>query len=161
MKKIFLFSILLLAFVSCQDDVSFNNPSFEGKKDGVLWRAVDARATIAANGSLTIEAYNRSEVLTLKTINKAPQTYPLGTGGGNLATYVFSEDNGTITYTSEDLEEYQNGEIVIQEYDAVNQTVTGTFKFNVKNIDPAASDDPTINYQYGKFYKVPVTNFTL
>ncbi|HSN49265.1 MAG TPA: DUF6252 family protein, partial [Flavobacterium sp.] len=61
MKKQFLYLLFLVAFISCQDDVKFNNPTFEGQKDNVFWRAVDAKAILAANGSLTIEAYTRNE----------------------------------------------------------------------------------------------------
>jgi hypothetical protein len=154
MKKIFLFSVLLLAFVSCSEDVKFNNPSFEGKKDGVFWRAVDYKATIT-NSGLVIQAFSSKEVVTLKTISATPQTYPLGTSS-NIASYVFTSANVTTTYTSEDKKVSEGSEIVIEEYDAVNKTVSGTFKFNVKNLDASSLEVPTVNFQYGRFYKIPV-----
>lgn len=157
MKKFFLFSILALVLVSCGDDVEFNDPSFEAKKDGILWRAVDTKATLAANGSLIIQAYNNKEVVTLTTISVKPQTYPLGTSADNSATYVFSDANETLTYTSEDEEISKDSRIVIEKYDAVNNTVTGSFIFNVKNVDEESTAPAIINYQYGKFYRIPVT----
>lgn len=57
MKKHFLYLILFFTLIACTTDVEFNNPTFEGQKDNVFWRAVDAKAILAANGSLTIEAY--------------------------------------------------------------------------------------------------------
>ena len=67
MKKQLLILFLFISFISCTDEVKFNNPAFEGQKDNVFWRAVDVKASIGTGGSLTIEAYTRNEVLTLKT----------------------------------------------------------------------------------------------
>jgi hypothetical protein len=155
MKKQLLFIFLLFAFISCTDDVKFNSPSFEGRKDNVFWRAVDSKAILASNGSLSIEAFTRNEKVTLKTTSTLPQTYILGTGTAIIATYVLTEASGTITFSTGT--GIGDGEIVIEEYDAVNKTVTGTFKFNAENIlnNPLAGS--ILNFQYGTFYKVPVT----
>ncbi len=159
MKKHILFIVILFAFISCESDVKFNNPTFEGQKDNVFWRAVDSKATLATNGSLTIEAFTRNEKVTLKTTSTTAQTYPLGTSTSKTATYVLTDANGTITFsTGIGIGE---GQIVIEEYDAVNKTVTGTFKFNAENINNNPLAGPLLNFQYGVFYKVPVTTPTL
>ncbi len=155
MKKLVLYTLLLFAFVSCQDEVKFNSPTFEGNKDNVFWRAVDSKAILAANGSLSIEAYTRNEKVTLKTTSTTAQTYPLGTSTSKTATYVFTDANGTITFSTGN--GVGNGEIVIEEYDAVNKTVSGTFKFNAENINDNPLAGPILNFQYGVFYKVPVS----
>lgn len=155
MKKQILFIVLLFAFISCQDEVKFNNPTFEGQKDNVFWRAVDSKALLAADGSLIIEAYTRNEKVTLKTTSTIAQTYPLGTSTSNMATYVLTKTNGTITFSTGI--GIGNGEIAITEYDAVNKTVSGTFKFNAENVDNNPLAGPILNFQYGVFYKVPVT----
>lgn len=64
MKKQFLYLFIFFAFISCSDNVKFNNPAFEGQKDNVFWRAVDSKATLV-NGILTIEGFTRNEKLTL------------------------------------------------------------------------------------------------
>ena len=64
MKNQFLYIIVLFAFVFCQEDVEFNNPSFQDQKDNVFWRAINIKATLAANASLSIEGYTRKEKLT-------------------------------------------------------------------------------------------------
>lgn len=159
MKKQVLYILLLFAFISCQDDIKFNSPSFQGQKDNVFWRAIDSKAILAANGSLSIEAYTRNEKLTLKTTSTIAQTYPLGTSTSKMATYVLTDANGTITFsTGIGIGE---GQIVIEEYDAVNKTVTGTFKFNAENVNNNPLVGPTLNFQYGVFYKVPVSSLTL
>jgi hypothetical protein len=65
MKSILVCFIILLSLGSCQEDVRFNNPSFQGLKDNVFWRY--NQATIETNGSLIIKAYTGNEVVTLKT----------------------------------------------------------------------------------------------
>lgn len=155
MKKLHLYTILLFAFISCQDEVKFNSPSFQGQKDNVFWRAVDSKAILATNGSLSIEGYTRNEKLLLKTTSTTPQTYPLGTSTSKMATYILTSDNGTITFSTGN--GIGDGEIVIEEYDAINKTVTGTFKFNAENVNNNPLGGPVLNFQYGHFYKVPVT----
>ncbi|MDD5150906.1 MAG: DUF6252 family protein [Flavobacterium sp.] len=155
MKKQFLYIIVLFAFISCQEDVKFNNPAFEGQKDNVFWRAIDAKATLVG-GSLIIEGYTRNEKLTLKTTSTNPGTYFLGTGVLNTVVYVLTDTDGTITFsTGFGIGE---GQIVITEYDVLNNTITGTFKFNAANVYNNPLAGPNLNFQYGHFYKVPVSN---
>ena len=154
MKRQFLYILLLIAFISCQDDVKFNSPSFEGQKDNVFWRAIDSKAILAANGSLSIEGYTRNEKLTLKTTSKNLGTYILGINNLNTVAYVLTDANGTITFSTGIGK--GDGEIVIEEYDAVNKTVTGTFKFNAVNVNNNPLAGPILNFQYGHFYKITV-----
>ena len=156
MKKQLLYLFLILAFASCSEEVKFNNPAFEGRKDNVFWRAVQTRATLASNGSLTIEGYTRNETMTLKTTSVKLDSYTLGTSNSNTATYVLTDASGTITFSTGT--NIGNGEIVLEEYDAVNKTVTGTFKFNAENIKNNPLAGPLMNFQYGRFYKVPVSS---
>jgi hypothetical protein len=156
MKNSFLYSFLFFVFISCSDDVKFNNPTLEGQKDNVFWRAIDSRAYFStSNGTLSIEGYTRNEKLTLKTDATLTQTYILGTSNLKTATYALTDTNGTITFTTG--LNIGNGEIVINEYDIIKKTVTGTFKFNANNVNNNPLGGPTLNFQYGRFYKVPVT----
>jgi hypothetical protein len=99
MKKQFLIIIVLFAFISCQEDVRFNNPSLQGLKDNVLWRAVDSRATIEANGSLTIKGYAQNEIVTLKASSVGSGTYVLGTTNqANLGSCALSNGAGGVEY---------------------------------------------------------------
>jgi hypothetical protein len=159
MKNQFLYLFLFFAFISCSTEVKFNNPAFEGQKDNVFWRAVDAKASLGSGGSLIIEAYTRNEILTLKTTSATAQTYPLGTSTSKMATYVLKDANGTITFSTGI--GIGNGEIVIEEYDAVNNTVTGTFKFNAENIFNNPLAGPFLNFQHGHFYKTPIVSTSL
>ncbi len=154
MKKQFLFMIMLFSLISCTEDVSFNNPSFQGLKDNVFWRAVESKASIAANGSLTIEAYSGNEVITLNATSTTAQTYFLGTSTSKTAKYALTDKDGTITFTTG--LELGDGQIVITDYDEVNKTVSGTFKFNAENTDNNPLVGPILNFQQSVFYKVPI-----
>lgn len=159
MKKKFLYLFLFFAFISCQEDVKFNNPSFQGLKDNVFWRAVDSKAILSTNGSLSIEAYTRNEKVILKTTSILPQTYILGTSTSKSASYVLTDPSGIITFSTGI--NFGEGQIEITEYDAVNKTVTGTFRFNAENnsVDNPLVG-PVLNFQNGVFYKIPVVMYS-
>ena len=156
MKKHLLFFVLLFSLFSCQEDVSFNNPAFQANKDNVFWRAVQSRATVNSGGSLVMEAYTATEVVTLKTNSAAVGTYYLGTSPMVTASYVYTDPVTKETITFSTGFGVGNGQIVITEYDAVAKTISGTFKFNLENTFDNPLAGPTMNFQYGVFYKVPV-----
>lgn len=234
MKRFLSLILIAAAMTSCQEDVKFNDPGFQGLKDDVYWRANDARAYISAAGRLTIEALTEYEQLTLNTTNANLGTYVLGTTNtNNAATYTSSLDgvdleyatiavpgpvstftlvsggtgytsgssipttggtgsglsvnvtansSGVVTgltlasrgnaYTAGDLitvsggnvnctfrvfnVQNSNGEIVITEYDNVNMTISGKFKFNAANVNNNPFGGPILNFQYGEFYKIPI-----
>lgn len=154
MKKIFLLLVVLAGFSSCSENITRNNPSVQGLKDDVLWRAGGSSATIGANGELTITAAYQFETLVLKTTSTVAQVYPLGTSVSKQATFIYSNGGQELTYSTGI--DQGDGQIVIKEYDAVNNTVTGTFRFNAINTDQNPLGGPTLNFQQGIFYKVPV-----
>ena len=154
MKKKCIGFLFLIALVSCQEDIKFNNPSFQGVKDNVFWRAISYNATRSTSGVLTIEAYTRNEVVTLKTSASTVGIYQLGTSTSNTASYkITNKTASTLFSTGSD---FGDGEIEITNYDAVNKTVTGTFKCNVENVDNDPLFGPSINFQYGNFFQIPV-----
>jgi Family of unknown function (DUF6252) len=156
MKKVFQCLIILSLFISCQEDVKFNTPALQGMKDNVFWRAIDSKATLSATGALEIVGYTSNEKLTLKTTSTALQIYFLGTSDSKKATYELKDSNGTIVFSTGF--GVGDGQIVITEYDAVNNTVSGTFKFNAENTLDNPLAGPVVNFQQGVFYKVPVSS---
>jgi len=154
MSRFFSIIALVLILVSCEDQVKFNNPAVQGLKDNVVWRATLFTAVQAEDGSLTIEAYQKNEILTLTTSATSVQTYPLGVDLINKATLVEKVGDAKTVFSTGI--NSGNGQIVITELDAVNHTITGEFKFNALNtaVDPLAG--PNVNFQKGIFYKVPL-----
>ncbi len=154
MKKLFCLFLVISTFTSCQEEIKFNNPSFQGIKDNVFWRAISYDATLSSSRVLTIKAYTRNEIVTLKTSTNAVNTYALGTGISNIASYEINNKMDKIIFSTGI--DYGDGEIVITNYDAVNKTVSGTFKFNVDNIGNNPLYGSSINFQNGFFYQIPI-----
>lgn len=234
MKRFLPLFVIAIAFSSCQEDVKFNNPGFQGQKDDVFWRANDARAYVSETGKLRIDAYTQYELVTLNTASANAGTYVLGTtnvnnsatytsnfndvalayatiavpgpvglvtltaggtgyssgtsvattggAGSGLTVNTTANASGVITtvaissrgnaYMAGDIitisggnvnakfrvtnVQNSNGEIKITEFDQVNFTVSGTFKFNAANSNDSPFGGPILNFQYGEFYKVPI-----
>jgi hypothetical protein len=156
MKKVFQYLIILSLFISCQEDVKFNTPALQGIKDNVFWRAIDSKATISATGALEIVGYTSNEKLTLKTTSTTAQVYFLGTSDSKKVVYELNDSSGIVVFSTGF--GLGDGQIVITEYDAVNNTVSGTFKFNAENIFDNPLAGPMLNFQQGVFYKVPVSS---
>ena len=101
MKRFLPLFIIALAFSSCQEDVKFNNPGFQGQLDDVFWRANDARAYVSGTGKLTIYAYTAYEKITIKANSTNPGTYILGTTNtNNSASYSSSFNDILLEYAT-------------------------------------------------------------
>lgn len=146
---------MITLFSSCEENVKFNNPAVQGRLDNATWRAIDFQAFVDLNGALTINAYTSNQVLTLKTPSKNIGVYVLGENTARSATF-------TATYSGQDVIFTTgsgiggDGQILIDEYDAVNNTVSGEFRFNAVNIENNPLGGELLNMQEGIFYKVPV-----
>ncbi|THD33234.1 DUF6252 family protein [uncultured Flavobacterium sp.] len=151
MKKILSLLMLVAVFISCEDDATFNNPSVQGKKDNVRWRASSSYATITG-GVLTVYGNTPFETLTLTTASIAPGTYTLGVSSANKATYTYEADGVTSVYTTGT--GVGDGQIKIEQ--SPEGTVTGTFYFNAPSTTADPIGAPVVNYQEGHFYRVPI-----
>jgi hypothetical protein len=76
-------------------------------------------------------------------VNYYPGDYITITGGGNNATFYVMNIVGS------------NGEVDIT--DNSDGTISGTFKFNAVNTNGNPNAAANVNFQYGTFYKIPVT----
>lgn len=157
MKKIVSLFILVFVFSSCEEDVTFSNPAVQGLMDNVLWRAIDFKATTDINGALKIEAYTQNQVLTLRTTSRNVGVYTLGETSNRSATFTTEFDDVELLYTT-GVGVGGDGEIVINEYDAVTGSVSGTFRFNAINVDENPLGGEVLNFQKGVFYNLKVTN---
>jgi hypothetical protein len=108
-------------------------------------------ATTGGTGSgLTVNVVaNASGAVTSLTLSSRGNAYTAGdiitvTGGGvNCRFRVLNVQNS-------------NGVIEITEYDNVNMTVSGKFKFNAANANDNPFGGPILNFQYGEFYRIPI-----
>jgi Family of unknown function (DUF6252) len=150
MKKIISIWIVLMALGSCQQDVKFNEPAFQGLKNNALWQATTSKARLEKDGSLTIEGITTTETITLKIKTVNLRAYELGTDDSSKAS--LEQKNTTVKTIFSTGKDIGDGSITITEYDAVKRTVSGNFKFNAVN----AITTSKLNFQKGVFYKVPV-----
>lgn len=96
MKRFLSLFVISIVLTSCQEDVKFNNPGFQGLKDDVFWRANDARAYVSETGQLRIEALTEYETVTLNTSSANVGTYTLGTTNLNNSAAYSSNFNDVI-----------------------------------------------------------------
>lgn len=146
---VFLFSILLTAFNSCniepyEGEVSEDGTSSEGNETGVFkvdfdnetYTAETVSATILDN-VINISGLRSSsqDVFTINVFATTTGTYPLGVTQNqvevNAIAYI---DSGTGNVWSS-VKDFitQQGEITITEIDEVNKTISGTFFFTGYN----------------------------
>lgn len=149
--------MFLLVFIvaSCTEDVKFNTPAYQGLKDNVFWRAQNYTAYTATNGALFIEGGLGAEKVSLKLPSPTPQTYTLGVDNIKTASYSTVFNSATPQFTTGTGK--GSGQVVITEYDNVNNTLSGTFKFTAVNTEADNPEKPTVIFTEGVFYKIPYT----
>jgi hypothetical protein len=160
MKKFILLFLATIALSGCTQEVSFNNPSVQGTKDNYFWRAQSFSAAIdAVNNTITLEADSQFETLTLKmplpsATNPCPITSVLGTGSASEATFSYIVNGQNLLFKTGT--NAQDGQIILSEYDPINKTISGTYRFNAFNVGNNPLGNPIVNFTNGVFYKIPV-----
>ena len=97
MKKIAFLTVILVALVSCTDDVKFNTPGFQAYRDGVLFRGEEVKAyKSASTGSISLVATAPSEQLTIDVASAALGTYYFGTTDTNTSAFYSSTFNSVL-----------------------------------------------------------------
>ena len=154
MKKISLLFLLLTTILSCGDDLEFNTPSFQSYKNEIVWNAEDFRANVDAFGFLNITGTSGEETITLSTAGSSVGVYNLG----NVASKAVFRDEFDTTYSTNSVPDPtiqlypSEGKIVIEEFNIVEKTVSGTFYFHA--FDSTGLNSVVINRGY--FYNVPI-----
>lgn len=164
MKKYIIILTIILALSSCGSDVKFNDPSFQGQKDNVLWRADVTQAAITG-GTLTINAFRGLEIVSIVipapaapigTLN--PQVYKLGTddaiSNDIFASYSYTENNISLNYAT--AKGIGNGEVIINRYDPTTKKLSGTFRFNAEYTGDNQLVPKNLNFQNGFIYNISV-----
>ncbi|CAM3573064.1 DUF6252 family protein [Flavobacterium chungbukense] len=153
MKKYFYFLSFLLLITSCTEDIKFNNPAFQTLKDNAFWRGSSYHAETATNGVFDIEGFLGYEKISFQLPNPEVKTYILGVDNTSKATYKNTLSGQESEFTTG--EGRGSGQIIITEYNTVDKTISGTFKFKAVNVDVNAQKQE-INFTEGVFYKIPV-----
>ncbi len=146
--------------VSCTEDVRFNNPAFQTLKDNSFWRAQVYKAETESNGAFIIEGSLGYEQIRFELPAASEKTFVLGLDDATKATYKNSYKGQEAEFSTGT--DKGNGEIIVTEYNTIDNTISGTFKFTAINSDSGA-EKQTMYFSEGVFYKIPVTpqhNFT-
>jgi hypothetical protein len=98
MKKIVQLLAFVLVMASCENDIKTNLPAFLGEKDNISWRASDTKVTANPSGTITINAYKDSELVTLTVPNSVGIHYLGTTNQGTNATYSYSKQQSLLYY---------------------------------------------------------------
>lgn len=146
MKRFILAAFVIVGLSSC-DDVERSETALQANINNSFYKSNDARAIKNEDGSMTIQGFNSDETLTLHLARVAKRTFNIEEGSANYATY---ENMGGMRYTTQP---NGTGQIVVSELDEVNNTVSGTFKFEafLHGID-------TIFVEKGVFFEVPFSS---
>ena len=161
--------MIVSVLASCEEDVSFNTPAFQARKDNFMWRASDYSAVYyASDSTLVLTGFERFEkvVMTAYPVIITGDgtsaffedvTFDLSNNPDAIAIYSFVKNGQTLIYST-DVKDKANGELVIQN-EAIQKpgTISGTFRFDAPYIGDILNTPERINFQDGKFYQVPIT----
>ncbi|MFL0353492.1 DUF6252 family protein [Xanthomarina sp. GH4-25] len=155
MKKLFVLTLTLLTVLSCGDDIEFNSPAMQGKKDGANWKALSYSADIDYGGFI-IEGIDNFGTVQLITSSDSRGTFELGEGNSSEAIYI--DDQGLVYSTANNPDPSislypADGQIVVDDIDNGDpKSILGTFWFNAYTEDGLQ----VVNFSKGIFYKVPL-----
>ena len=157
MKRISVLMLILVTVFSCSDEVKFNTPAVQGKKDGDFWRAVyyDVSFTNGSSGRIVIEGGSGDETIKFTVPNLELGDKWLGRGSSSKAEF---EDIDGILYSTNSIPDSEfylypaDGEITFTQ--VTSTSVSGRFWFNAFS----QSGDKTINFSQGVFFDVPLNN---
>ncbi|PBJ11332.1 DUF6252 family protein [Flavobacterium sp. ACN6] len=155
MKKYFYFLSFLLLLTSCTEDVRFNNPAFQTLKDNTFWRAQIYKAGTETSGVFIIEGSLGYEKISFQLPEPSQKTYILGIDEVAKAVYKDTFSGQEVEFSTG--EGKGSGQIIVTEYNTVENTISGTFKFTAINVDPAAEKQAAY-FTEGVFHKIPVSS---
>ncbi|CAM4035916.1 DUF6252 domain-containing protein [Flavobacterium antarcticum] len=168
MKKIVALLMIVSVLASCEEDVSFNSPAFQARKDNFMWRASDYNAVYRASDStLVLSGFQGFEkvIMTAYPVLISGDgtaaffqdtTFDLSNNPNAIATYS-SVNNGQTLLYSTDVEDQANGKLTLAN-DPIQKpgTISGTFRFDAPYIGEIPNVAERVNFQNGEFHEIPI-----
>lgn len=100
MKKIIAVALVAFATFSCQKEVEFNNPAFQGSMNNVFWKAENILATKTSTGHVTLKGQGQGDLI-IDLASTALGKYELGTTNtNNKAQFTQKTTSGQSIYTT-------------------------------------------------------------
>ena len=161
--------MIVSVLASCEEEVSFNTPAFQARKDNFMWRAKDYTAVYDATSStLQLSAFVGFEKL---IVTVAPvtivgdgttsffqdKTFDLSNNPDAVVTYSYVNNGQTYFYAT-DIEDKATGEVAIKN-GAIQKpgTISGSFRLDAPYVGDVPNAPERINFQNGVFYEIPIT----
>ncbi|MEG0917326.1 MAG: DUF6252 family protein [Myroides sp.] len=158
MKKYFLFALMAVSLVSCEEELTVNTPTFEAMKSYDFWRATKLTANVDNSGNLVIVGATDSENVTLFIHNyESGKEYELGTTNHHVATYSKIEKDTVYLYSTSS--STGKGYIKLDPVEKqVPGTISGTFMAEMVPVDPTLvlPETPLVNLNKGVFFRIPL-----
>ena len=152
MKKTITYILLITLFFGCQKTIEFNNPAIQANFEGQSWQAIVLSATVK-DGGLVVKGTRGFETLLLFTTRTDVGEYPLGGNNLDEARYISADGTMYSTLNAPDPSVQvfpSDGLIEILEFNTVENTVTGAFRFNAFTEDGLN----TVNFIDGVFFEI-------
>ncbi|WP_290698635.1 DUF6252 family protein [Lacinutrix sp.] len=159
MKKIIALILVAFTFLGCGENIEFNTPTFQGNKDGNLWKANSFRANVNGLGVLTIVGSDNFETVTLQVNNTDLIVHDITetASSGSLLDFdgvLFSSNN----FPDPSVQVFPaSGMIDLLEVNIEEGYVSGEFFFNAFNSSGLSS----VNINKGVFHRVPLVGFVV
>ncbi|HLV46313.1 MAG TPA: DUF6252 family protein [Flavobacterium sp.] len=168
MKKIFIFLGLAVAFASCEDEVAFNETTFQAKVDVYGMDKTythqfrfDPHMAYIENGNLLIKGYSEKDTLEISIPNYTFGTrYELSNDNFSAKFTTISEDSVSFVYnTNTDLTGYVFLNAVEEQTPG---SISGNFVFDIA-LDGSGSDDELLfdaklRFHEGVMLNIPIHN---
>lgn len=151
MRKLILIALIGFSLVSCEEEVSSNNPAFEATIGYTFWRAEQFSAEVT-NNTLTVYASDLTEQVKITIPNyELGKTYDLGEN--NIYKVEYSNiDDEEVTTTYSTGTGIGGGYVRLESADfSEPNKITGTFMAEVKSAGGASK-----TLHNGTFYRIPI-----
>ena len=153
MNKFQYLLVFLLVFNSCEDAIEDRTPSFQANLNGIQFWEANSFSIITDSNGTRITGNNM-----LGTISIHFPLLQVGTnnmGSSEIAVGIFQD---SIYYSTmydgiSSIAYLSDGEITIDEYNSVENTISGTFNFDAYN----ETGEYNLNISEGVFYRLPIS----
>lgn len=152
MRKLILVAAVVFSLVSCEEETSSNNPSFETTIGYTFWRAESWSASVT-NGTLVVYGRDLTEQVMITIPNyELGKSYELGQNNSLKVEYMKVNDDDSVTTLSTGAG-IGSGYVRLEspEFGTPN-TITGRFMAEVKGTGNVSQ-----TLHNGIFYRIPIS----
>ncbi len=143
----------LLIFSSCEDTIEYRIPAFQAHVNGVqFWEASSFSIITDSNGTI-ITGNNLSGTLTMYIPLLEVGANNLGSSEVSVGVFQDTLFYSTMYNGIASIAHLSDGEIIIEEFNSEENTISGTFNFDAYN----ETGEYNLNISEGVFYRLPIS----